>query len=127
MEIKDLIGFQLVGINDSEIKLKKGDKTFTLSLIDSCEEEQMCCEYNDIEANLFISKEEIDRNPLITDITIDKKEDEYWQTCTVVFFGEEKNIAKLETFSGSGSGWCYGACASVKCKELGLNEVLSEW
>lgn len=127
MEIKDLIGFQLVEINDSEIKLKKGDKTFALSIIDNCEEEQFCCEYNDIEANLFISKEELDRNPIITDITIDKKEDDLGQTCTVVFFGEEKNIAKLETFSSSGSGWRYGACASVKCKELDLNEVLSQW
>ena len=127
MEIKDLIGFQLVEIDNSEIKLKKGDKTFTLSIIDSCEEEQSCCEYNDIEANLFISKEELDRNPIITNITIDKKEDDLGQTCTVVFFGEEKNIAKLETFSSSGSGWCYGACASVKCKELDLDEVLSAW
>lgn len=127
MEIKDLIGFQLVEINNSEIKLKKGDKTFTLSIIDSCEEYQSCCEYNDIEANLFISKEELNRNPVITDITIKKSESEWCETCKIVFFGEEKNIAKLETNSGSGSGWHYGACASVKCKELDLNEVLSQW
>ena len=134
MEIKDLIGFQLAEINDSEIKLKKGDKTFTLSIIDSCEEEQLCCEYNDITANLLISEEELSRNPIITDITIDRKEinidgetDPCGQTCTVVFFGEEKNIAKVETTSSSSSWWQYGACASVKCKELDLNEVLSEW
>lgn len=127
MEIKDLIGFQLVGINGSEIKLKKGDKTFTLSIIDSCEEDQTCCEYNDIEANLFISKEELGRNPIITDITIEKSEYEWGETCKVVFFGEEKNIAELTTNSSSVSGWYYGACASVKCKELDLNEVLSQW
>ena len=96
MKIKDLIGFQLVEINNSKIKLKKGDKTFTLSIIDSCEEYQSCCEYNDIEANLFISKEEIDRNPVITNIIVDRHEHEWGETCKVVFFGEEKNIAKLE-------------------------------
>ena len=124
MEIKDLIGFQLVEINDSEIKLKKGDKTFTLSIVEDYGD---CCGYNDIETNLFISKEELNRNPVITDITIEKSETEWCETCKVVFFGEEKNIAKLETNSGSGSGWCYGACAWVKCKELDLDEVLSQW
>ena len=124
MEIKDLLGFQLIGINDSEIKLKKGDKTFTLSIIDY---EGDCCGGNVIETNLFISNEELNRNPIITDITIEKSESEWGETCKVVFFGEEKNIAELTTDSSSGSGWHYGACVSVKCKELDLNEVLSEW
>lgn len=124
MEIKDLIGFQLVEINDNEIKLKKDDKTFTLSID---EDYGGCCGYNDIETNLFISKEELNRNPIITNIIIDKSESEWSETCKVIFFGEEKNIAELETNSGSGSGWHYGACAWVKCKELDLYEVLSQW
>ena len=124
MEIKDLIGFQLVGINNNEIKLKKGDKTFTLSIIT---DKGDCCGYNFVDTKLFVSKSELNRNPIITDITIDRNEGEWEQTCKVVFFGEEKNIAELEADSGSGSGWCYGACASVKCKELDLNEILSAW
>lgn len=124
MEIKDLIGFQLVEINNSEIKLKKDDKTFTLSIIT---DNGGCCGYNFVGTNLFISKRELNRNPIITDITIDRNEGEWEQTCKVVLFGEEKNIAELETNSGSGSGWCYGACAWVKCKELDLDEVLSQW
>lgn len=124
MEIKDLIGFQLVGINDSEIKLKKDDKTFTLSIV---EDKGDCCGYNDIETNLFISEKELNRNPVITDITIEKSESGWYETCKVVFFGEEKHIAELKADSGSGSGWHYGACASVKCKELDLDEVLSQW
>lgn len=124
MEIKDLIGFQLVKINNSEIKLKKDDKTFTLSIVEDYGD---CCGYNDIETNLFISKEELNRNPVITDITIEKSEYEWCETCKVVFFGEEKNIAKLETNSSSGSGWCYGACVAIECKALELNKVLSKW
>lgn len=124
MEIKDLIGFQLVAINDSEIKLKKDDKTFTLSIV---EDEGDCCGQNDIETNLFVSDEELDRNPVITNIIVDRHEDEWGETCKAVFFGEEKHIAELETYSSSGSGWCYGACVAIECKALELNKVLSQW
>lgn len=124
MEIKDLIGFQLVEINNSEIKLKKDDKTFTLSIV---EDKGDCCGHNYIETNLFISEKELNRNPIITNIIVDRHEGEWEETCKVVFFGEEKNIAELETDSYSGSGWRYGACAWVKCKELDLDEVLSQW
>lgn len=125
MEIQDLIGCQLLSIDNQNIVVKKGDKVHVLHIQ---EDEGGCCGFNDIETSLFVSSEELNRNPVITNVSVLR--DDYdcdEETCKVTFFGELKELAEVKTLSSSGSGWCYGATVSLVCNELGLNETLSSW
>lgn len=125
MKIKDLIGYRLEKINNEEIIISKNDKLYELKIE---QDDGGCCGYNDLETTLLISD---NSKPVITNIEyedITKNED--WgdsETIKITFFGENKEIATIKSKSSSGSGWCYGACVTVKCKELSMNEVISQW
>lgn len=123
MEITDLIGYQLVDLNEKEIIVQKNGKRFSIEIDDDFGD---CCGYNVIRAHLYISSE-VKRNPIITDIYKENEDTGYNNRCCITFFGEEETLAKLYTESSSGSGWCYGAAVTLKCKDLKINEVLSEW
>lgn len=126
MRVVDLVGYQLVSINETEIVVKQNRKVFTLHIK---EDEGDCCGYNDIETSLFIDKEDLTRNPVITKVEMSLEDNDDWdgQKCKITFFGESKPIAELNTHSSSGSGWCYGACVSLICDDIELNETLSAW
>lgn len=84
-----------------------------------------CCGFNDISAKLLIDEKDM---PVITKVVSVTESDDYkGESCKVTFFGVSKPIAEINTFSYSGSGWYYGATASVVCKETGESEVLSSW
>ena len=125
MKLKDLIGYRLEKINDEEIIISKNDKLYVLKFE---EDEGGCCGYNELETTLLISD---NNKPIITNIEYkDISENEDWgdnETIKITFFGENKEIATIKSKSSSGSGWCYGACVTVKCKELNINEVISQW
>lgn len=125
MTCKDLIGYQLVFIDDENIVVRKDNTEYVLNIK---EDSGDCCGYNEITTKLLISETELNRNPIITNVEIDEVEDE-WEGMNVklTFFGEYKPIAIVDTFSSSGSGWCYGACVSINCEVLGINEILSSW
>lgn len=125
MKIKDLIGYRLEKISNEEIIISKNDKLYVLKFE---EDEGNCCGYNELETTLLISD---NNKPIITNIEYeDISENEDWgynEIIKITFFGENKEIATIKSKSSSGSGWHYGACVTVKCKELNINEVISQW
>ena len=121
--LNKLIGAQLVDINNEQITIRKKDKIFTLNIIN---EEGDCCGFNDI-ATKCLFEPNSDINPIIVNVTIDNKEVGDGETCVLTFFGEDKEIAKLETYSSSGSGWAYGANVRLHCSILEIDEILSCW
>ena len=123
MEITDLIGYQLVDLNEKEIIVQKNGKRFSIEIDDDFGD---CCGYNVIRAHLYIS-DEVKRNPIITDVNKENEDNGASERCCITFFGEEETLARLYTESSSVSGWCYGAEVTLKCKDLKINEVLSEW
>jgi hypothetical protein len=124
MRIAELKGYQLVSIDEEKIVIKKGDNSYILQIE---EDEGGCCGYNDIVTELFISSEELKRNPIITDIEMLVDEESDGERCKVTFFGEYKPMAELNTYSSSGSGWGYGAAVTLVCDALELSENLSSW
>ena len=45
----------------------------------------------------------------------------------LTFFGEHKAIAEVNSLSSSGSGWCYGACVTLRCRETGEEHMLTSY
>lgn len=123
MKITDLIGYQLVDLNEDEIIVQKDRRRFSIKIEDDFGD---CCGYNVIRTHLYISGD-VKRNPIITDISKENDDNGASEKCCITFFGEEETLAKLYTESSSGSGWCYGAAVTLKCKDLKINEVLSAW
>ena len=124
MNIKDLVGYQLVSINDNEIVVKKGTSVHTLRINYWGGD---CCGYNEIDTKLFISEDELARNPIITNVDIDGSGCGYSDSAKITFFGEVKALAELNSLSSSESGWQYGACVTIICDSLNLEEVITEW
>ena len=119
----NLIGYQLVSIDDTKIVVRKGNSTYELLIEDDNGD---CCGYNDFNTKLLISETELERNPVITNVEVEEDEDD-GMSAKVTFFGEYKPVAELNSFSFSGSGWCYGACVSIVCKELDMDEIITQW
>lgn len=122
MKLEELVGFKLVSINNDAIIVKKEEKEYSIKIE---EYEGDCCGYNDIETTLLIND---NSNPVITSITRNEI-DNSWdgENVEIIFYGENKQLAKINSLSSSGSGWCYGACVSIKCKELNINEVITSY
>lgn len=120
-----LIGAQLISIDDSAIVIRKNNKVYTLIIDDS--DEGDCCGYNEIKTNLYISREEINRNPIITNVIITGDEGGCSEQCLITFFGESKPMAELYSESGSGSGWGYGACVEIKCLQTTESWIITSW
>ncbi len=124
MTLKDLIGYQLISIDDIKIVVRKGNSTYEL-LID--EDYGGCCGYNELNTKLFMSEDELARNPIITNVSMKDTDDECGNGAKITFYGEAKALAELNSYSSSGSGWCYGACVTVKCKALDMDEIITSW
>lgn len=127
--LENLIGYRLLEIDNYGFKVKKGNniKTFEFN-----EDYGGCCGYNDITANLLVSKDELANNPVITEVNYANPQkmriynSEYDQI-VITFMGESRPIAEINSESGSGSGWRYGAHVWVVCKETNETETLTEW
>lgn len=123
--LSQLIGRQLVGVNNEGFTVS-GYNGY-LKHYKFIDDPGDCCGYNEIEGKLLIDTDP-KRMPVITRVEQVVEEGEYdCQLCHITFFGEDKKLAEINTESGSGSGWQYGACVTVKCVETGEEEVLSEW
>lgn len=124
---EDLIGGQLIELNNDGFVVVKEGKEYHF---DFDTDGGDCCGYADIDANFLISDEELARNPIIVDIeesTNMKGRFSFGDDIVIKFFGEQKQIAQIECEAGSGSGWHYGAWASVTCRETKENRTLVEW
>ena len=125
MTCKDLIGYQLVSIDDTKIVVRKDNTEYVLNIEEDCGD---CCGYNEITTKLLISDTELNRNPIITNVEMTEDEDDCaGMSGKLTFFGEYKPMAVVDTYSSSGSGWCYGAYVSIHCDVLEINEILSTW
>ena len=126
MRLNELFGAQLLEIdlaNDSfTLKLSNGD----IRNYEMVEDEGDCCGFNEF-GILLIDKEEFYRNPIITNITEERSDDRDSDVLKLTFFGEHKAIAEINSLSSSGSGWCYGACVTLRCRETGEEYELTSY
>lgn len=121
MKLSDLIGYQLVDINNKEIIVKKGNNSYKLEFDEDYGD---CCGYTELNTKLLFNKN-ADDNPVITNIKqIKSPDDEEFDSTSITFFGGDKKIATINARASSFSGWAYGACVTLKCKNLKFNEEL---
>ena len=116
-----LIGSQILTMDDSTIVVVKDGVNYTLYIGDYPGD---CCGFNEIQTVLNYGKNHAD-NPIITNITSER--DKEGGECKVTFYGDSKVIGTIDAYSSSGSGWKYGACVTVECKALDIDEELSSW
>ena len=122
MMLDKLVGAQVVRINESSIEVKLGDKIHVLEIV---VDEGDCCGFANF-MTLFYA-EENERNPIITNIEVESGGDDYREVIVVTFYGENRKIASIEAEAGSESGYSYGACVTLKCKTLDIDETLVKW
>lgn len=126
--IENLIGYRLIEIDNSGFKVEKDGNVRTFEFDEDYGD---CCGYNEVTANLLVSEEDLAKNPIITEVNYDNPQKmrnyAYCEQIVITFMGESRPIAEINSESGSGSGWNYGAHAWVVCKETGETEVLTEW
>lgn len=120
-----LIGMQLVDISETEMTVKNKDGE-TIQFVFDDSDCGGCCGYNNFRTTLNIPKGDLKNAPIITNVETEENED-YSHNMIITFFGESKKLARIESDSGSGSGWCYGACVKVRCRSLGIEEILTQW
>ncbi len=118
-----LIGAQILSMNEDKIHVKLGDQVHTLE-IESYDGD--CCGYADFTTTLLYEEENL-RNPIITNVEFENNGDAYSDSSTITFYGESKTLATIESDAGSGSGWSYGACVTIRCKTLDIDEDLASW
>lgn len=120
--LKNLIGAQVISIDGNEIKVKLNESIHTLTLnVDYGD----CCGYADFEINLFYSEND-SRNPIITNIEI-VNTDSNGDSSILTFYGENKELLSIESEAFSGSDYEYGACVSLVCNTLNIDEDLAIW
>ena len=96
--IKELIG-KVINIDNLEESIDEGD----------------CCGYADIE----VLKNTFEGDVLITNVETEDNEDDYYdgsESVLVTFYGANKQIYQANLYDGSGSGWDYGAVATLSVK-----------
>lgn len=125
--LENLIGCKLLYLSTSGFIVEKDGN---IKHFDFIEDFGDCCGYNKISCDLYTNfSDNINENPIITNVErldeVDVYEDESF--CIITFFGLDKKIAEVNTCSSSRSGWQYGACVTVKCKETEESELLSCW
>lgn len=126
--LENLVGYRLIEIDNDGFKVKKDDdiKTFEFD-----EDYGDCCGYNEVTVNLLVSQNELANNPIITEVNYANPQKMHsYNGCdqiVITFMGESRPIAEINSESGSGSGWNYGAHAWVTCRETNETEILTEW
>lgn len=86
-----------------------------------------CCGYNELSTELLISADELSNNPIITNIEKTDTSERDEDSVKIAFFGECKKIAEVNSLSSSGSGYCYGACVWVTCKQTNEEETITSY
>lgn len=122
--LEKLIGSQIINIAEDYIEVKKDDKLFKLEILS---DDGDCCGYAEFETHLLYEPNDV-RNPVITNVVLEKEEVEFDRESSIItFYGESKPLATIESVAGSGSGWTYGACVTLRCKPLDIDEDLASW
>ncbi len=121
--LNKLIGAQIVDVHEDKILIKLNNHLYVLSII---EDQGDCCGFAEFQSRMFFEKDN-ERNPIITNITLQEEDSYDGASAKLTFFGENKELAQVEAEAGSGSGWAYGASVELYCKELDINETLVEY
>jgi hypothetical protein len=125
--IDNLIGMQLVEWDDDTkiLTVRNGEDFHRIEIDDSdC---GGCCGYNEFFAELHVDCEKMGENPVITHAEACEDGDDC-DKMVITFFGGAEKLISLHSESGSGSGWCYGACVKVRCKSLDMDgETITSW
>lgn len=122
----NLIGSRLVAMNENgfTVQTPVGD----MRHYEFVEIEGDCCGYSELTAALLFDPDDPTNNPAITNVEDSGGEDDGWgETRTITLFGISGPLARINSESSSGSGWCYGAAMHVKCRETGEEDVLTSW
>lgn len=121
--IKQLVGWQLISMNNNGFVVSKDGKHRTFEFIRN---EGGCCGYNDFVAKLLYEEDSID-NPVITSVEFDDISDYDSKHVLVTFFGVDKKLALIDSVSSSESGYCYGAYVKCCCVETGEEEFITTY
>ena len=122
--LNGLVGARLVLLNECGFIVNKNDM---LICFDFEKDEGGCYGFNEITTNLFISKEELHRNPIITSVQTERDVGNDEDRLIITLFGEQKQLAEIESMSSSWSGWNYGATVTLHCLKTNEKEVLTSW
>lgn len=123
--LENLIGSKLVSFDEKgfSVILPSGEqRDFVFD-----EDYGDCCGYNELSTELLISADELSNNPVITNVEKTDTSGSDDDSIKIVFFGEVRKIAEINSLSSSGSGWCYGACVWVTCKQINESEILTKY
>lgn len=83
---------QLIEINERGFVVRKDGELIRFSFIEDYGD---CCGFNLIGTHLFISKNELRRNPIITNIQEDNTRNDGSDNLIITFFGEKSKLQRL--------------------------------
>lgn len=121
--LRELIGYQLVRMDDKEFTVSKDGHELNFRFV---EEQGDCCGWSEAFGSMLISEGDC-KNPVITNVELNRSSNGESASVSVCFFGEHRKIAEINGAAGSGSGWHYGACVWVKCIETSEVEEIVGW
>lgn len=126
LNLNSLIGAQLIFFNNIGFVVRM--PTGEIRSFAYVEYGGDCCGYNELETSLFFDEGDLAiHNPVIVNVTCEERGMSTGHQVTVTFYGANRKIAMIDSYSGSGSGWCYGANVTLQCIETGEETILSEW
>ena len=121
--LKDIIGAQLISINQDDFTVKTADDKEITFYFNS----YMHWGYNELEATLYFNQEDMNNAPVITNVICDKQDDPDGDRMIITFFGMNKTLAQFDSFSYSSSGWCYGATVTLTCSATNKEATVTQW
>lgn len=122
----DLIGARLIHISNEGFIVRLSTDGSTRHFVFE-EEPGDCCGFSEVTTKLLIDKEDLRNAPAITDVQFQENEGAEGDSLIITLFGISKPLAIIDSFSSSGSGWCYGSAMWVKCKETKKYFQLTSW
>lgn len=124
MELNKLIGFKLLNVDEYGMTIEKNCVQLHVDFIQSYGD---CCGYTGINTLYIGSNSE----PQITNVELvaEDQGDMYFdgQAVLLTFFGINGKLAEVHAHASSGSGCQYGACVTVKCDAIKLEQIIAEW
>lgn len=129
MELNDmltsLVGYKLVQLDESGFTVRGrngNEKHFVFN-----EDYGDCCGFNTIKTALFFDPKDEKRVPAITRVEQDRRSEGDGDNLLITFFGYDRRLAMVESYSSFGSGWEYGATVTLTCRETGEEAEVTSW
>ena len=123
--LAELVGAQLLSFGSGGFTVRMPD--MEVRSFRYVQDEGDCCGFNSLDTTLLINRDELRNNPVITAVHQVREDGGEADSLMVTFFGLDRKLAEINSFSSSGSGWCYGATVSLECMETSDNLVLTSY